>query len=46
MTTEPRSGNPTLGEWGADAAAEAATRTVTAAVVNSAIAAITVLPRS
>ncbi|MET8042480.1 GPP34 family phosphoprotein [Micromonospora sp. NPDC005215] len=34
------------GDWGADAAAEAVTRTVTATVVNSAIAAITVLPRS
>ncbi|MCG5445924.1 GPP34 family phosphoprotein [Micromonospora sp. NIE79] len=34
------------GNWGADAAAAAVTRTVTATVVNSAIAAITVLPRS
>ncbi|MGC4758891.1 GOLPH3/VPS74 family protein [Micromonospora trifolii] len=34
------------GNWGADAAATAVTRTVTATVVNSAIAAITVLPRS
>ncbi|MET7950093.1 GPP34 family phosphoprotein [Micromonospora sp. NPDC005324] len=34
------------GDWGADAAAQAVTRTVTATVVNSAIAAITVLPRS
>ncbi|MEW1586180.1 GPP34 family phosphoprotein [Micromonospora vinacea] len=34
------------GDWGADAAAEAVTRTVTASVVNSAIVAITVLPRS
>ncbi|MEU7612512.1 GPP34 family phosphoprotein [Micromonospora sp. NPDC049204] len=33
------------GDWGADAAAEAVTRTVTATVVNSAVAAITVLPR-
>ncbi|MFC7549690.1 GPP34 family phosphoprotein [Plantactinospora sp. GCM10030261] len=33
------------GEWGANAAAEAVTRTVTATVVNSAIVAITVLPR-
>lgn len=34
------------GDWGADAAAAAVTRTVTATVVNSAVAAITVLPRS
>ncbi|QGN48068.1 GOLPH3/VPS74 family protein [Micromonospora sp. WMMD558] len=34
------------GDWGADAAAQAVTRTVTATVVNSAIAAITALPRS
>ncbi|KXK62445.1 hypothetical protein AWW66_08350 [Micromonospora rosaria] len=34
------------GVWGADAAAAAVARTVTAAVVNSAIVAITVLPRS
>ncbi|MFI6785658.1 GPP34 family phosphoprotein [Micromonospora sp. NPDC050276] len=34
------------GDWGADAAAEAVTRTVTATVVNSAIVAITALPRS
>lgn len=34
------------GDWGADAAAAAVTRTVTATVVNSAIVAITVLPRS
>ncbi|MFG1837263.1 GPP34 family phosphoprotein [Micromonospora sp. NPDC049175] len=34
------------GDWGADAAAAAVTRTVTATVVNSAIAASTVLPRS
>ncbi|MFI7080208.1 GPP34 family phosphoprotein [Micromonospora sp. NPDC049903] len=34
------------GDWGATAAAEAVTRTVTATVVNSAVAAITVLPRS
>ncbi|MEU1587037.1 GPP34 family phosphoprotein [Micromonospora sp. NPDC005710] len=34
------------GNWGADAAAAAVTRTVTATVVNSAVAAITVLPRS
>ncbi|QLQ35345.1 GOLPH3/VPS74 family protein [Micromonospora robiginosa] len=34
------------GDWGADAAAQAVTRTVTATVVNGAIAAITVLPRS
>ncbi|MFF0153704.1 GPP34 family phosphoprotein [Micromonospora sp. NPDC005203] len=33
------------GDWGADAAAAAVTRTVTATVVNSAVAAITVLPR-
>ncbi|TNH28697.1 GPP34 family phosphoprotein [Micromonospora orduensis] len=33
------------GDWGADAAAAAVTRTVTATVVNSAIVAITVLPR-
>ncbi|GHJ15543.1 GOLPH3/VPS74 family protein [Micromonospora sp. AKA38] len=33
------------GDWGADAAAQAVTRTVTATVVNTAIAAITVLPR-
>ncbi|WP_405090123.1 GPP34 family phosphoprotein [Micromonospora sp. NBC_01392] len=33
------------GDWGADAAAQAVTRTVTATVVNSAIVAITVLPR-
>ncbi|MEH0929838.1 GOLPH3/VPS74 family protein [Micromonospora sp. CPCC 205558] len=33
------------GNWGADAAGAAVTRTVTATVVNSAIAAITVLPR-
>ncbi|GLZ60819.1 GPP34 family phosphoprotein [Micromonospora sp. NBRC 107095] len=34
------------GDWGADAAAAAVTRTVTATVVNSAIVAISVLPRS
>ncbi|MET8282909.1 GPP34 family phosphoprotein [Micromonospora sp. NPDC005174] len=34
------------GDWGADAAAAAVTRTVTATVVSSAIVAITVLPRS
>ncbi|MCG5461854.1 GPP34 family phosphoprotein [Micromonospora sp. MED01] len=34
------------GDWGADAAAAAVTRTVTATVVNSAVVAITVLPRS
>lgn len=34
------------GDWGAEAAAAAVTRTVTATVVNSAIVAITVLPRS
>ncbi|MEU8258949.1 GPP34 family phosphoprotein [Micromonospora inaquosa] len=34
------------GDWGADAAGAAVTRTVTATVVNSAIAAISVLPRS
>ncbi|RLP84324.1 GPP34 family phosphoprotein [Micromonospora sp. BL4] len=34
------------GDWGADAAAAAVTRAVTATVVNSAIVAITVLPRS
>ncbi|GGM17393.1 GOLPH3/VPS74 family protein [Micromonospora yangpuensis] len=34
------------GDWGADAAAQAVTRTVTATVVNSAIVAITVLPRN
>jgi hypothetical protein len=34
------------GDWGASAAAEAVTRTVTATVVNSAVVAITVLPRS
>ncbi|QKW13656.1 MULTISPECIES: GPP34 family phosphoprotein [unclassified Micromonospora] len=34
------------GDWGATAAAEAVTRTVTATVVNSTVAAITVLPRS
>ncbi|MET8357855.1 GPP34 family phosphoprotein [Micromonospora sp. NPDC005171] len=34
------------GDWGADAAGAAVTRTVTATVVNSAIVAITVLPRS
>ncbi|MEU5673018.1 GPP34 family phosphoprotein [Micromonospora sp. NPDC047762] len=34
------------GDWGADAAAAAVTRTVTATVINSAVAAITVLPRS
>ncbi|MDG4810983.1 GPP34 family phosphoprotein [Micromonospora sp. WMMD1120] len=34
------------GDWGADAAGAAVTRTVTATVVNSAIGAITVLPRS
>ncbi|RKN45285.1 GOLPH3/VPS74 family protein [Micromonospora endolithica] len=33
------------GDWGADAAAEAVARTVTATVVNSAVVAITVLPR-
>lgn len=33
------------GDWGADAAGAAVTRTVTATVVNSAVAAITVLPR-
>ncbi|MBY8870538.1 GPP34 family phosphoprotein [Micromonospora sp. PLK6-60] len=33
------------GDWGADAAAQAVTRTVTATVVNSAIVASTVLPR-
>ncbi|WP_431930504.1 GOLPH3/VPS74 family protein [Micromonospora sp. RP3T] len=33
------------GDWGADAAAQAVTRTVTATVVNSAVVAITVLPR-
>ncbi|MGC4891636.1 GOLPH3/VPS74 family protein [Micromonospora sp. DT227] len=33
------------GDWGADAAAQAVSRTVTATVVNSAIVAITVLPR-
>ncbi|MEU7976104.1 GPP34 family phosphoprotein [Micromonospora sp. NPDC049089] len=33
------------GDWGADAAAAAVTRTVTATVINSAVAAITVLPR-
>jgi hypothetical protein len=34
------------GDWGAEAAAAAVTRTVTATVVNSAVAAIAVLPRS
>ncbi|RAO20797.1 GOLPH3/VPS74 family protein [Micromonospora noduli] len=34
------------GNWGADAAAAAVTRTVTATVVNSAVVAITVLPRN
>ncbi|MFF5173337.1 GPP34 family phosphoprotein [Micromonospora sp. NPDC000089] len=34
------------GDWGANAAAEAVTRTVTATVVNSTIVAISVLPRS
>ncbi|MGV9214346.1 GOLPH3/VPS74 family protein [Micromonospora sp. RB23] len=34
------------GDWGADAAGAAVTRTVTATVVNSAIVAISVLPRS
>ncbi|MET8123836.1 GPP34 family phosphoprotein [Micromonospora sp. NPDC005189] len=34
------------GDWGADAASAAVTRTVTAMVVNSAVVAITVLPRS
>ncbi|MEV5206556.1 GPP34 family phosphoprotein [Micromonospora sp. NPDC053740] len=34
------------GDWGADAAAAAVTRTVTATVVNSAVVSITVLPRS
>ncbi|MEU1241103.1 GPP34 family phosphoprotein [Micromonospora parva] len=34
------------GDWGADAAAAAVTRTVTATVVNSAIVAVSVLPRS
>ncbi|MEV8376965.1 GPP34 family phosphoprotein [Kribbella sp. NPDC056861] len=34
------------GNWGAGAAAEAVTRTITAAIVNSAIAAATVLPHS
>ncbi|MDG4834284.1 GPP34 family phosphoprotein [Solwaraspora sp. WMMD1047] len=34
------------GDWGASAAAEAITRTVTATVVNSTVVAITVLPRS
>ncbi|MEW2432467.1 GPP34 family phosphoprotein [Micromonospora sp. NPDC047644] len=34
------------GDWGADAAAAAVTRTVTATVINSAVAAISVLPRS
>ncbi|MHA4949263.1 GOLPH3/VPS74 family protein [Micromonospora sp. SD19] len=34
------------GDWGADAAAAAVTRTVTATVVNSAVVAISVLPRS
>ncbi|WP_433261777.1 GOLPH3/VPS74 family protein [Micromonospora vinacea] len=34
------------GDWGADAAAAAVTRTVTATVVNSAVVAIAVLPRS
>ncbi|MCI4066047.1 GPP34 family phosphoprotein [Micromonospora sp. R77] len=34
------------GDWGADAAAAAVTRTVTAMAVNSAIVAISVLPRS
>ncbi|MGN9813392.1 GOLPH3/VPS74 family protein [Micromonospora sp. BQ11] len=34
------------GDWGANAAAEAVTRTVTATVVNSTIVALTVLPRS
>ncbi|MEU8419704.1 GPP34 family phosphoprotein [Micromonospora sp. NPDC048835] len=33
------------GDWGADAAGAAVTRTVTATVVNNAVAAITVLPR-
>jgi hypothetical protein len=33
------------GNWGAGAAAEAVTRTVTATVVNSVIVATTVLPR-
>ncbi|WP_348651132.1 GPP34 family phosphoprotein [Micromonospora sp. WMMD882] len=33
------------GDWGADVASAAVTRTVTATVVNSAIVAITVLPR-
>ncbi|WP_089156364.1 GOLPH3/VPS74 family protein [Micromonospora sp. NBS 11-29] len=34
------------GDWGADAAAQAVTRTVTATVVNSAVAVVAVLPRS
>lgn len=34
------------GNWGADAASAAVTRTVTATVVNTAVVAITVLPRS
>ncbi|MFI2710514.1 GPP34 family phosphoprotein [Micromonospora sp. NPDC018662] len=33
------------GDWGADAAAQAVTRTMTATVVNSVIAAVVVLPR-
>ena len=33
------------GNWGADAAGAAVTRTVTAIVVNSAVVAITALPR-